>query len=89
MIGSDPRTSILDNDHGTANSTSIACDQDSLMVMVDIDANKFAKSTSTAEFPEVANEACRIPCETNYSTIDIDDEGARCVYFSASGKADV
>lgn len=58
-------------------------------MMVDIDADKFAELSSTAEFPEIANEASRVPSQAYYGSVDIDNEGARSVDFSASGKANI
>ena len=54
------------------------------MVMIDVDADEFAKASSPSELAKVCDKSSGIPREANDGAIDIHHECMRTVYLCTS-----
>ena len=59
------------------------------MVVIDVDADEFAKASSSSEFAKVFDKSSGITRETNDGTVDIHHECMRAVYLCASTQVDI
>jgi hypothetical protein len=58
-------------------------------MVVDIYAHELAEPVGPAELSEVINKACWMPCKTDDSSVNIDDEGVWSVYLCTSRQSNV
>lgn len=61
MFRSDSWAAILHNDHWSTYTSPIAGNVNSTMMVVNIDADEFAKPSGPAKLSELGNEARRMP----------------------------
>ena len=80
---------IFDNDHWPTNASSVTGNVDGLMVMIDVDADEFAETTSSTKAAEVMNEAVREAGQADDCSIDIHYEAVRTVYLCTCSKTNV
>jgi hypothetical protein len=80
----DSGPSIFDNDSWSTDTPAIACNMNGTMVMIDVDANEFAKASSSSELAKVCDKLSGIPREANDGAIDIHHKCMRAVYLCAS-----
>lgn len=85
MLRSDPWPAILHNNSRSTNPTTITSNVDSIVVVIDINTDKFTKSSCPSELPELGNKTVGMSRQANDSTIDVDDIGIRSVDFCSCG----
>lgn len=73
----DPWDTLVDDDHRTADATSIASDVDDMVVVVDVDTDELGHLARATEFAEVGDETDRFGREANNVSVDVDHVGAR------------
>jgi hypothetical protein len=84
MCCCDSGPSIFDNNSWSTNTPAIARYMNGTMVMIDVDADEFAKASSSSELAKLCNKLSRIPREANDGAIDIHHKCMRTVYLCAS-----
>lgn len=57
----------------------------SLVVMININADKFAKTSSAPKFPKIADKTSWVPSETDNGTIDVDNKCMMTIDFGSGG----
>ena len=84
MCCCDSGLSIFDNDGWSTNTSAIARNMNGTMVMIDVDADKFAKASSSSELAKLCDKLSGIPSEANDGAIDIHHKCMRAVYLCTS-----
>lgn len=89
MFRSDHRTSVIDDDHRSANSTAIAGDIHCVVVVIDINAHKLTDPPSAPKTTEVVDKPSRKAGKTYDCPVYVDDKGVRTIDLRPGGLADV
>lgn len=89
MFRCNPRPTIFNDDHRSADTASIAGNMNGSVVMIDIDAHELADASRSSNFAKLCDKAGWISSEPNYSTVNVHHEGMGSVYFRTRGKTDV
>ena len=82
MFFRDPWLHILDDDHGSTNAPSVNRNIDGSVVVIDVDADEFAETSSSSKATEIVHEAIGKSSQTDNCTIHIYDESIRSVNLS-------
>lgn len=89
MLVHDFRLLIFNNDHRPTNSATITRNVDSVVMMINVDADEFTESPGATQFPKVLNKTSRILCQTNDATVDVHDKTIGAVNLGPSRETDV
>lgn len=89
MARGDPRSTVLNNEHRSTDSSAIACDENGTVMIVDIYADELAKSSRATEPSEVCDKSLRPACQTDDASVDVHNIGVGAVYFCACCESDV
>jgi hypothetical protein len=82
-------THILDNNQGTTYPTTIACYIHSLVVVINVDPNKFIDLSGSSELAERSNKATRESGKTDDKSIQMNNKGGWTVYLCTSRESNV
>lgn len=72
---------ILNNDEWSTYPSAVTCDMHGTMMMVDVYAHKLAEPPGSSEFAKMRNEPRWVSCQTNNSSVYIDDKGVGTINF--------
>ena len=89
MIRCHLRLPPVNDNHRSANASSIAGDMYGPMVMINIHADELAEPPSSTQFPEVCDETCRIASQADDSSVNVNYECMRAIYLRSSCQTDV
>jgi hypothetical protein len=89
VLGSDSRSSILDNDGRAANPSTVTCDVHRTVMIVDVDAHEFADAARTSKLPELLYETGRIFRQANDRTVHVHNKSVGAIYLCACRQADI
>ena len=89
MLAGNTRFAILDNYHGTADSSSVTRNKHSAVVVVDIYAHEFTHTPRTPQLTERGYKVSRIPRKTDNRAVDVHDVGMRTVNLRTSCKSNI
>ena len=62
MLRRDFRGAVLDNDHGSTNASTVTCNEDGPVVMIDVYTNELAEASCSPQSPEITDKARGISC---------------------------
>jgi hypothetical protein len=85
MIRGNLRSSTFHNDHGSTNATAVTSDMHGSVMIIDIDAHKFAEMACPSKLSKVRNKARRISGETDNATVHIHHERVSAINLRTRG----
>ena len=75
---------VLDDNHGSADTTSITCNMYRAMVIVDVYADELADLASSSQSTEILHKSRRIARQTNDGAVNHNNIAALVVYLGTS-----
>ena len=84
MCCCDSGPSIFDNDSWSTYTPTIARNMNGTMMMIDVNADEFAKASSSSELAKLCDKLGGIPRKANDGAIDINHKCMTAVYLCTS-----